>query len=125
MSKTLEERQAEIDEIAISTGLCTREQLAEARRLDALSPPEWLAHEISLDYKKTELYAGKIVKDIRLIGNGQEVITFTDGARLLYSVENPYTQRPKRSSISIRGSIGKRRSDVRIFTQVFTQGILS
>lgn len=89
MSKTLEERQAEIDEIAISTGLCTREQLAEARRLDALSPPEWLAHEISLDYKKTELYAGKIVKDIRLIGNGQEVITFTDGARLLYSVENP------------------------------------
>lgn len=78
----------EMDEIRIASGLITREQLAEARRRNALSPPEWLALDVSLDDEKTRLYAGKIVKDIRYIGNGTDVITFTDGTKLLYATQN-------------------------------------
>jgi hypothetical protein len=52
---------------------------------------EWLNDTKPSFSRKTELYAGKTVLHIRRYGNGEEMITFTDGSRLLYSVEEPHS----------------------------------
>lgn len=37
----------------------------------------------------SHLYEGKTVKNIMYYGNGESLINFTDGTRLLFSVEDP------------------------------------
>jgi hypothetical protein len=39
--------------------------------------------------RKSKIYAGKTIQDIRYYGNGEEIITFTDGTNLCYSVGHP------------------------------------
>ena len=49
---------------------------------------KWLKNPSSLS-THSKLYEGKTVKDIRYYGNGEEIITFTDGTCLCYSVQEP------------------------------------
>ena len=49
---------------------------------------QWANDQNSNLAAKSKRYAGKTVRDIRYYGNGEEMITFTDGTRLLYHVEN-------------------------------------
>jgi hypothetical protein len=59
---------------------------AEDNRKDRL---EWLNDPKPFISDHFKQYFGKTIQDIRGYGNGEEIITFTDGTRLLFSVENP------------------------------------